>query len=139
MIAALRAFRCWRGVGGERQRCGAAVELFFDPYFERQPPKSLDRDHFTRPAPQAVKDLSDEDGAALLTAFRLPVALAERRFPHPVSQWIACGGGHNATLMAMLAERLNAPIVPADNLGWNGDAVEAEAFAYLAIRSFGCR
>ena len=37
--------------------------------------------------------------------------------------------------MAMLAERMGAPIVPADDLGWNGDAVEAEAFAYLAIRS----
>ena len=113
------------------------VELLSDPYFERRPPKSLDRDHFTRPASQAVKDLSDEDGAALLTAFSAAsVALAERWFQHPVSQWIACGGGrHNATLMTMLAERLNAPLVPADDLGWNGDAVEAEAFAYLAIRS----
>nr|WP_319024984.1 anhydro-N-acetylmuramic acid kinase [Nisaea nitritireducens] len=113
------------------------ADLLSDPYFDRQPPKSLDRDHFARRATAAVDGLSDADGAALLTAFSAAsVFLAERWFPHPVGQWIACGGGrHNATLMAMLAERLGAPIVPADDLGWNGDAVEAEAFAYLAIRS----
>lgn len=113
------------------------AELLSDSYFERQPPKSLDRDHFARRASVAVEGLSDEDGAALLTAFSAAsVALSERWFPHPPEQWIACGGGrHNATLMAMLAERLGAAILPADELGWNGDAVEAEAFAYLAIRS----
>ena len=113
------------------------MDLLSDPYFDRQPPKSLDRDHFARRAMAAVVGLSDEDGAALLTAFSAAsVVLAERWFPHAASQWIACGGGrHNVTLMIMLAERLNAPIVPADDLGWNGDAVEAEAFAYLAIRS----
>ncbi|WP_051284260.1 anhydro-N-acetylmuramic acid kinase [Nisaea denitrificans] len=113
------------------------ADLLSDPYFDRQPPKSLDRDHFARRAMEAVVGLSDEDGAALLTAFSAAsVALAGRWFPHAASQWVACGGGrHNATLMTMLAERLNAPIVAADDLGWNGDAVEAEAFAYLAIRS----
>ncbi len=113
------------------------ADLLSDPYFDRQPPKSLDRDHFARRAMAAVDGLSDEDGGALLTAFSAAsVVTAERWFPHPASQWITCGGGrHNATLMAMLAERLSAPIVPADALGWNGDAVEAEAFAYLAIRS----
>ncbi|MEP3113728.1 anhydro-N-acetylmuramic acid kinase [Nisaea sp.] len=113
------------------------ADLLSDPYFDRQPPKSLDRDHFARRATIAVSGLSDEDGAALLTAFSAAsVALAERWFPHPARQWIACGGGrHNATLMAMLAERLSAPIAPADDLGWNGDAIEAEAFGYLAIRS----
>lgn len=113
------------------------ADLLSDPYFDRQPPKSLDRDHFVRRAMAAVDGLSDEDGAALLTAFSAAsVVMAERWFPHPPSQWIACGGGrHNRTLMTILAERLNAVIVPADDLGWNGDAVEAEAFGYLAIRS----
>jgi len=113
------------------------ADLLSDPYFDRQPPKSLDRDHFARRAMAAVVDMTDEDGAALLTAFSAAsVASAGRWFPHPALQWVACGGGrHNATLMTMLAERLKTPIVSADELGWNGDAVEAEAFAYLAIRS----
>lgn len=111
--------------------------LLDDPYFRRRPPKSLDRDHFGARAAKAVEDLSDADGAALLTAFSAAsVALAEQWFPHRPGQWIVCGGGRrNAALMRELARRLGAPIVPADSLGWNGDAVEAEAFAYLAIRS----
>jgi len=111
--------------------------LLDDPYFRRRPPKSLDRDHFGARAAQAVEDLTDADGAALLTAFSAAsVAQAERWFPHRPGQWIVCGGGRrNAALMRELADRLDAPIVPADSLGWNGDAVEAEAFAYLAIRS----
>jgi anhydro-N-acetylmuramic acid kinase len=112
-------------------------ELLADPYFERRPPKSLDRDHFAARTVKAVEDLSDADGAALLTAFSAAaVAAAQQWFPHPPGQWIACGGGRrNVTLMRELACRLDAPIVPSDSLGWNGDAVEAEAFAYLAIRS----
>jgi anhydro-N-acetylmuramic acid kinase len=112
-------------------------ELLADPYFERRPPKSLDRDHFAARTVKAVEDLSDADGAALLTAFSAAaVAAAQQWFPHPPGQWIACGGGRrNVTLMRELASRLDAPIVPSDSLGWNGDAVEAEAFAYLAIRS----
>lgn len=116
---------------------GRLADLLSDPYFDKPPPKSLDRDHFVRRAKRAVEGLPDEDGAALLTAFSAAaVALAERWLPRPVEQWIACGGGrHNTALMTMLTERLTAPVVSADTLGWNGDAVEAEAFAYLAIRS----
>ncbi|UUX50843.1 anhydro-N-acetylmuramic acid kinase [Nisaea acidiphila] len=111
--------------------------LLDDPYFVRQPPKSLDRDHFAAKAAQAVEGMTDADGAALLTAFSAAaVALAAQWFPHPVERWIVCGGGrHNETLMKELTERLGAPVIPADDLGWDGDAVEAEAFAYLAIRS----
>ncbi|WP_420404333.1 anhydro-N-acetylmuramic acid kinase [Nisaea sp.] len=118
----------------DEDRLSALLE---DPYFMRRPPKSLDRDHFGARAAKAVEDLADADGAALLTAFSAAsVALAQRWFPHPPGQWIVCGGGRrNATLMRELANRLDAPIVSADSLGWNGDAVEAEAFAYLAIRS----
>lgn len=113
------------------------ADLLSDPYFDRHPPKSLDRDHFARRARDAVDGLPDADGAALLTAFSAAsVAQAERWFHHPAEKWIVCGGGrHNKTLMTLLAQYLCAPIVRADDLGWNGDAVEAEAFAYLAIRS----
>ena len=37
--------------------------------------------------------------------------------------------------MAMLKARVNAPVIAAEEAGWNGDAMEAEAFAYLAMRA----
>ncbi|MDP7540052.1 MAG: anhydro-N-acetylmuramic acid kinase, partial [Alphaproteobacteria bacterium] len=64
------------------------------------------------------------------------VALAADQFPAPVSRWLVCGGGrHNAVLMAALAERLTAPVDAVEAVGWDGDALEAHAFAYLALRS----
>jgi anhydro-N-acetylmuramic acid kinase len=104
------------------------------PFFARKPPKSLDRDAFD-PAP--VKALSTEDGAATLTAFTArAAALAGRHFAAPVTRWIVCGGGrHNASLMRMIADAAGVPVESADRLGWNGDALEAQAFAFLAVRS----
>jgi anhydro-N-acetylmuramic acid kinase len=59
-----------------------------------------------------------------------------RHFPAPVGAWLVCGGGrHNPALMAALARRLAAPVRAVEAVGWDGDALEAEAFAYLAIRS----
>lgn len=124
------------GACAERGRVDeAAVRRFLaHPYFDRSPPKSLDRDDFTalRPA-----DLSPEDGAATLTAMTAAAAAAARRhFPAPPRRWLVTGGGrHNATLMGMLAARLEAPVVPVETVGWDGDALEAQAFAYLAVRS----
>lgn len=111
--------------------------LLGDPFFDRAPPKSLDRDHFARRAETVLAELSDADGAALLTAFSAAAAASSGRwFPRPAQTWIACGGGrHNRTLMTELEKRLDARLISADDLGWDGDAVEAEAFAYLAIRS----
>jgi len=37
--------------------------------------------------------------------------------------------------MAMLADRLETPVEPVEAVGWDGDALEAQAFAYLAIRA----
>ena len=113
---------------------GALAALLAHPYFDRPAPKSLDRDAFD-PAP--VRGLTVEDGAATLTAFT--AASVARIVPHlpdaPV-RWLVCGGGrHNATLMGMLADRLGVPVDPVEAVGWNGDALEAEAFAYLAVRS----
>jgi len=104
------------------------------PFFERKPPKSLDRDDFQDCIPQ---DLSAADGAATLTEMTAAaVAAATRHFPNPAREWLVCGGGrHNPALMAALARLLGAPVRPVEAVGWDGDALEAEAFAYLAVRS----
>ncbi len=108
--------------------------LLDHPYFSRPPPKSLDRDAFD-PAPVAT--LSPSDGAATLTAFTAAaVARATSHLPAPPRRWLVTGGGRrNPALMAALAERLGASVEPVEAVGWDGDALEAQAFAYLALRS----
>jgi len=113
---------------------GALAALLKNSYFERSAPKSLDRDAFD-PAP--LERLSPADGAATLVAFTAAaVARAQALFSRPVRQWLVTGGGrHNPAIMAALAERLDAPVAPVEAVGWDGDALEAQAFAYLAVRS----
>jgi anhydro-N-acetylmuramic acid kinase len=103
-------------------------------YFARVPPKSLDRDDFRDAVPDG---LPLEDGAATLTEMTAAaVAAARRYFPAPAREWLVSGGGrHNPALMTALARRLGAPVRPVEAAGWNGDALEAQAFAYLAVRS----
>ena len=61
---------------------------------------------------------------------------ARDHFPEPANAWIICGGGrHNGALMAQLRSRLNVPVMTAEDAGWAGDFIEAEAFAFLAVRS----
>jgi anhydro-N-acetylmuramic acid kinase len=105
------------------------------PYLERTPPKSLDRNDF-RPVLDAVAELSTEDGAATLTAFTADcVAAGLQHVPAPPALWLVCGGGRkNRTMMRMLGERLGAPVEPVDAAGLDGDMLEAQAFAYLAVR-----
>jgi anhydro-N-acetylmuramic acid kinase len=81
--------------------------------------------------------LSPADGAATLTAFTAAsIAQARAHFPNPATTWIVCGGGrHNTTLMDMLRARVNAQVLKAEGARWDGDGLEAEAFAYLALRS----
>jgi anhydro-N-acetylmuramic acid kinase len=112
----------------------ALTQMLANPFFERVPPKSLDRMDFGR---EAVKNLSPADGAATLTAFTAAsIARAREHFPEPAATWIVSGGGrHNKTLMAMLKAQVNAPVIAAEEAGWNGDAMEAEGFAYLAMRA----
>ncbi len=107
------------------------------PYFARIPPKSLDRDDFQSFARSLVAGLAPADGAATLTAFTArAVALAERHFPRPARRWLVCGGGrHNPVLMAALSRELAATVAPVEQVGWDGDALEAQAFAILAVRS----
>lgn len=112
----------------------AAVErLLKDQYFAKTPPKSLDRNHFSY---DAVQHLSAEDGAATLTEFTAAaVEMGISYFPLPAKQWFISGGGrHNPALMAALRKRF-LQAYPVESLGWTGDALEAQAFAFLAVRS----
>lgn len=110
------------------------AQLMDHDYFTRPPPKSLDRNAFST---QALASLSHQDGAATLTAFTAEtIALAAKHFPDPPSRWIVVGGGrHNAELLAALAQAVVNPVVTAEAVGWQGDMVEAQAFAYLAARA----
>ncbi|MGG7565561.1 anhydro-N-acetylmuramic acid kinase [Rhodovulum sp. DZ06] len=104
-------------------------------YLGRRPPKSLDRNDFAQAAASA-EGLSLEDGAATLTALSARMAAAAQdHFPAPVSRWLVCGGGRrNAALMAMLAERVEAPVQAVEEAGLDGDMLEAQCFAWLAAR-----
>jgi anhydro-N-acetylmuramic acid kinase len=103
------------------------------PWFDQPPPKSLDRTDFDI-AP--ARGLNPADGAATLTAFTAEtVRLALGHVPPLARLFVTGGGRHNSTLMAMIAERTGLPTTPVETLGWNGDALEAEAFAWLAVRS----
>lgn len=115
----------------------ALVAQFMDnPFFRRKPPKSLDRNEFHGRA-RLVDGLSDADGAATLAAFTVEsVAAALDHVPSRPKRWLVTGGGRaNATFMGLLARRLGVPVEPVEAVGWNGDHIEAQCFAYLAVRS----
>jgi len=118
-------------------RVDAAVlaDLAAHPYLQRTPPKSLDRNDFHGFLGR-VAHLSTEDAAATLSALTAAcVAEATRHFPEPPERWLTCGGGRlNRTIMAMIAARTNAPVDPVEAVGLDGDLLEAQAFAYLAVR-----
>jgi anhydro-N-acetylmuramic acid kinase len=103
------------------------------PFFDAPAPKSLDRSDFTI---QPARGLSAADGAATLTAFTAEsVALALAHLPARPARLLVVGGGrHNPVLMRGIADATGLPVESADTLGWNGDGVEAEGFAYMAVR-----
>lgn len=104
------------------------------PYFGRPVPKSLDRNAF----PIELADgLTLADGAATLTAFTAEaIARCREHLPEQPGLWIVCGGGRrNRTLMGMIAERVENAVVPAEAVDLDGDTLEAEAWAFLAVRS----
>jgi anhydro-N-acetylmuramic acid kinase len=104
-------------------------------YLHRMPPKSLDRNDFADLA-QAVAHLDDADALATLAAVAAAcVARGAEHFPDPPARLLVSGGGRqNATLMRMLDESLAIPVVPAEAAGLDGDMLEAQAFAHLAVR-----
>lgn len=106
-----------------------------NPFFDAPPPKSLDRNHF---AALKVDGTSPADGAATLTAFTAAsiAAIAPRLPKQPQAFIVAGGGARNPTLLSMLRDRVApASVESADTLGWSADAMEAQAFAFLAVRS----
>jgi anhydro-N-acetylmuramic acid kinase len=113
------------------------TRLLNHPYFHRPPPKSLDRLDFQAALSASGLDrLSPEDGAATLTAFTAQ-AVALGPLPTPPKLWLVCGGGrHNPALMAALKTALNAPVEPVEIQNWDGDALEAQCFGFLAARTF---
>ncbi|MEY4696751.1 MAG: hypothetical protein RIT14_1179 [Pseudomonadota bacterium] len=113
----------------------ATVQAFLrHPYFLHLPPKSLDRNAFHHAL--SVDHLPLADAAATLAAAAAAaVAQGAAHFPLPVAQVLVCGGGrHNARLMAELSTRLVAEVHPVESVGLDGDMLEAQAFAFLAVR-----
>jgi len=116
---------------------GAVARFLDHSFFARQPPKSLDRDDFRDHATALLAGKTPADGAATLAAFTTAsIAAAGRWFPEPPRAWLICGGGrHNSYLMAKLAEAVGNAVAPVEQQGWDGDALEAQGFAFLAVRS----
>jgi anhydro-N-acetylmuramic acid kinase len=118
----------------------AMVEIKFleDPYFDRVPPKSLDREDMAARIDGLVTEakLNVSDGAATLANCTVAAIVAGvNHLPAAPKSWFVCGGGrHNAYIMETLAARLGVPVRSVDDLDWDGDAVEAECFGYLAVR-----
>lgn len=115
-------------------------------YFKALPPKSLDRNAFS-PACAGSGAASElwarldrlclEDGAATLAAFTASsIARSREHFPEEPQLWVVSGGGRrNRTLMSMIAARVQNAVIPAEAAGLDGDSLEAEAWAYLAVRA----
>ena len=113
---------------------GILGALLAHPYFLSPPPKSLDRFDFSL---EPLEKLELEDAAATLVAFMAEgVRLGFEMMGATPTEVIVCGGGrHNPEIMKALAERLACPVTTAEDHGWRGDSIEAEAFAYLAART----
>lgn len=104
-------------------------------YFGLPGPKSLDRLDFGKAlGASGLSELSAADGAATLTAFTVG-SIAAATFPEPPCRWLVCGGGRrNAVLMSSLRQALAVAVEPVETVGWDGDALEAQCFGFLAAR-----
>ena len=114
----------------------AVVARFLEhPHFYRMAPKSLDRDAFAALA-REVEALPDADAAATLTACAAAAVMrGMEHCPAPPARLLATGGGrHNPVLMAMIAAGVDCPVAPVEEAGLDGDMMEAQAFAHLAVR-----
>ncbi len=112
----------------------ALSRLLQNPFFAEKPPKSLDRDAWNI---AFLGGLSLEDGAATLTAFTArAIEQALAHLPDKPKAWYVTGGGRlNPAIMDNLRAALKVPVAAVEDIGWDGDALEAQAFAYLAVRS----
>lgn len=102
-------------------------------WFDQPPPKSLDRQDFSI-AP--ARGLPAADGAATLTAFTAEtVKLALAHVPVRPKRLLVTGGGrHNPVLLREISQRASVEAEPVENVGWRGDSMEAEGFAWMAVR-----
>ncbi|GAA6210814.1 anhydro-N-acetylmuramic acid kinase [Hyphomicrobiales bacterium 4NK60-0047b] len=102
-------------------------------YFKSLPPKSLDRDQFKVPN---LEHLSLEDGAATLTEITAQtIAMSKAFMDATPKHWIIVGGGaYNKELMRRLSCAVARDLTVSENLGWQSEAMEAEAFGFLAVR-----
>ena len=113
-----------------------ALELFLEEgYFRKMPPKSLDRNDFSLML-DLVRELDDADAAATMTAMAAAAVMqGMEHCPVSPSRLLVTGGGRrNPVMMAMLSTALDCPVEPVESVGLNGDMLEAQAFAYLAVR-----
>ncbi|APZ54253.1 anhydro-N-acetylmuramic acid kinase [Salipiger abyssi] len=113
-----------------------ALELFLEEaYFRKMPPKSLDRDDFALML-DLVRELSDADAAATMTAMAAAAVMQglEHCRNQPSRLLVTGGGRKNPVMMAMLAAGLDCPVEPVEAVGLDGDMLEAQAFAHLAVR-----
>ncbi|MBI1327767.1 MAG: anhydro-N-acetylmuramic acid kinase [Alphaproteobacteria bacterium] len=125
---------------GTRARKGEADEALLNkwlvhPYFNARPPKSLDRDAWD--VLKDVMNIRAEDALATLARYTVDsIVMASEWFPEEASAWYVTGGGrHNGYLMRKLEEALGVDVHAVEKLGFDGDALEAQGFAYLAARS----
>ncbi len=124
---------------GERAARGhvsqrALSELLDNTYFDQAPPKSLDRRDFKLPD---LSDLDAETGVATLNAFTVEaIVRSQSHMPERPKRWLVCGGGrHNTVLMEGLRAALSVAVEPVEAEGWDGDFLEAQAFAFLSVRA----
>ena len=111
------------------------ARLLSHPYFARPAPKSLDRLTFTALVAEATAGLSVEDGAATLAAFTV-AAIAAAKLPAAPLRVLVCGGGRkNRNMMQRLQKAFDCPVEAVEAVGWDGDALEAQCFGFLAVRS----
>jgi anhydro-N-acetylmuramic acid kinase len=107
--------------------------LLDNDWFALPMPKSLDRNAFSL---RAVAGLATEDGLATLAAFTAETIAAAIGQAGGADRIVVAGGGaNNPVLVRLLRESAGAETVTADDIGWSGDFIEAQAFAYLAARS----
>lgn len=115
-----------------------AEQYLSEPFFEQTIPKSLDRNDFK---PLKSGSASLEDGARTLAHISAAAIIkACDQLPEAPKLWIICGGGRkNPAIMSDLKKLVlqmnKGEVVPAEDVGLNGDSMEAEAWAYLAVRS----
>jgi len=109
-------------------------EFLNNSYFNKKYPKSLDRYDFCH---DQVLGLSIEDGAATLTRLCAEsVSKAINILPKRPKNLIICGGGrHNPVMLQEIEKTADIKVFQAEDFGWRGDAIEAECFGFLAVRS----